>query len=229
MYKKKTMVIALASLFTFSLPLLAEESTGEAAESVATGEATASASTTMEAVPASDAPAAITEEEEARWQARNEHYQDLKQRAEKLGVMLPESPPWSRPAGMQMQRPSMEERQRMHEKMMSMTPEEREATRLAHYEEMRERAKERGIDMPETPPWKQRQEMMEKHQAAIDGMSDEERAACHAMHQRHMGMMQDGGNRPMMRGPGMGPGMMGPGYGYGPAPYGPQNFWNPNQ
>lgn len=233
MYKKKTMALAFASILASSLPLSAEEATSETAEAVVeTAESPSAVTQVVEAPTAASIQKSIEEERESRWQARNEHYQDLRQRAEKLGVMLPETPPWNRQGSMMMSRPDMEERQRRHEKMMSMTPEEREATRLAHYQEMREQAKERGVELPETPPWKRRQEMMDetwaKHQAAIDGMSDEERAACHAMHQRHMGMMRDEGYRPMMRGPGMGRGM-GPGYGYGPMPYGPQNFWDPNQ
>jgi hypothetical protein len=73
-----------------------------------------------------------------------------------------------------------------------------------------------------------------QHQAALDGMTDEERAACRAMHQRHMGMFRRGlPERPMMWvptvGPGWSSGTMGPGYGYGydPYPYAPQNFWEP--
>jgi hypothetical protein len=130
--------------------------------------------------------------------------------------------------------PDMTERMQRHQAMMNLTPEERMAAREAHYQEMRERAKERGIELPETPPWQARQSAREdewaKHQAVIDGMTDEERTACHAMHRRHMGMMnRERPQRAQMQGPGMGRGMMGPGYGYGPGPYAPQSFWDPNR
>lgn len=186
------------------------------------------------------------------WQAREEQYQALRKRAEEAGVMLPERPPWRSEMG-QMMRPSMEERMAQRKKMMAMSEEEREAFRQQRHEEMRARAEEMGMEMPETPPWVARQKAMKeewaKHQKVIEGMSDEERAACHAMHRRHMGMrhrggmaqgcgmghqgcaMHQGDSAPRMT-PGYGPGYgYGQGYGYGPgpAPYPPQNFWDPNQ
>jgi hypothetical protein len=72
-----------------------------------------------------------------------------------------------------------------------------------------------------------------KQQEIIKGMTDEERAACHAMHRRHMREMGPG---PMPRGPAMYPpapnyDAPAPGYGgYGPRPYGPMgNYWEPAQ
>ncbi|MEW8029785.1 MAG: hypothetical protein AB2806_18835 [Candidatus Thiodiazotropha sp.] len=182
------------------------------------------------------------------WKAREEQYQALRKRAEEAGVMLPERPPWRSEMG-QMMRPSMEERMAHRNKMMSMSEEELNAMRQQHYQEMRSRAEEAGIEMPETPPWVARQQAMDvewaKHQKVIEGMSDEERAACHAMHRRHMGMMHGGRAGPGCGGMGhqgcgmhqggYAPRMMpgyGPGYGYGPGPatpYGPQDFWDPNQ
>lgn len=218
MNKNKILVIGLASLATTSLPLLAEEAvtSADGAEMAAPVEAAAEAA---EQAPVAE-PDSFEARREARWQARNERYQDLKQRAEKLGVMLPETPPWEKPGSQPMHHyGDMQTHRMQHEEMMAKSQEEREAERMARYQEMREQAQQR------------RQEMMDdewsKHQAAIEGMSDEERAACHAMHQRHMRMKQSRQERPMMRGP-MGPGMA-PGYGYGPGPYGPGNFWDPNQ
>jgi hypothetical protein len=218
MNKNKPLVIGLASLLSISLPLLAEEAVTEAetTETAAPVEAVAEA---PESAPVTE-PDSFEVQREARWQARNERYQDLKQRAEKLGVMLPETPPWEKSRSQPMHHHGdMQAHRQHHEEMMAKSQEEREAERMARYQEMREQAQQR------------RQEMMDdewsKHQAAIDGMSDEERAACHAMHQRHMRMKRSSQERPMMRGP-MGPGMA-PGYGYGPGPYGPRNFWDPNQ
>jgi hypothetical protein len=94
------------------------------------------------------------------------------------------------------------------------------------------------MELPENPPWKDRQTMMDeewaKQREIINNMTDEERAACHAMHRRHMMEMGPG---PMRRGPGMYPPApaydapaRGYGGGYGPYPYGPRgNYWEPNQ
>ncbi len=233
MYKKKLSVLALASLMTLTQPLLAQEaSPGDEAP------ASQAATTSEPLAPVEAAPQSSASDYEAaareRWSEREARYEELKQRAKEAGVMLPDEPPW-KSAGMG-RMPDMSERMQRHQAMMEMTPEERLAAREAHYQEMRERAKERGIEMPETPPWEARQAALDeewaKHQKVIDGMSDEERAACHAMHRRHMGMMQrERPQRPSMQSPGMGRGMMGPGYGpgYAPGPQAPQSFWDPNR
>jgi hypothetical protein len=252
MHKKKMIVLALASVMTLSMPVMAEEDSGEATERAEAAEAPAEDSaSTGYAAPSGDP---MTTTMQQRWREREARYEELKQRAKEVGVMLPEDPPW-KSSGMGMMPEDMAERMQRHQAMMAMTPEERMAAREEYYKEMRARAEERGIDLPDTPPWKARQSAMdeawEQHQAVIDGMTDEERAACHAMHQRHMGrMMRDYPERPRLRNPGMmgpgmmgpgmrgpdtmgpgrmGPGTMGPGYGYGPNPYGSQNFWDPNQ
>jgi hypothetical protein len=245
MYKKKLSVIALASLMTLTLPLSAQELPPES-ETVSDEPAV----TSEPLAPVETAPEATGAEStaQARWREREARYAELKQRAKEAGVMLPDEPPW-KSAGMA-QRPDRSERMQRHQAMMNMTPDERMAAREKHYQEMREQAKQRGVEMPETPPWEARQSAMQeewaKHQAVIDGMSDEERAACHAMHRRHMGMRhrERPQRYPMQRperdagimGPGYGPGAgYGPGYapgygqGYGPGPYGQQNFWDPNR
>ncbi len=225
MYKKKMTVLALASLMTLSIPLMAEEGSGEEAASAEAAEAPETpaedSAATGYAAPGELPMSAMQQ----RWSEREARYEDLKQRAKEVGVMLPEDPPW-KTSGMRAMPEDVAERLQRHQAMMSMTPEERMAAREEYYKEMQARAKERGIDLPDTPPWKARQSAMdeawEKHQAVIDGMTDEERAACHAMHQRHMGMMmRDLPERPMMRNPGMmGPGAMGPGA-MGPGAMGP--------
>jgi hypothetical protein len=265
MYKKKLICLAMASLLPMGGQVMAQEEAAASVEAVAEQPAEAAEAATApaaapaeSATPAAEAAAAETAvapadpdpaeapaatpsgysatNMEERWQAREERYEALKQRAAEAGVMLPDEPPWKNREAMRDLRPSMEERMEHRKKMQSMTPEEREAFRMERYQEMRERATEMGMELPETPPWKARQEAMDaewaKHQEVIKGMSDEERAACHAMHRRHM--MQDG---PGGMGPGaMGPGGMGrgygpgPGYGYGPGPWGPRgNFWDPAQ
>jgi hypothetical protein len=197
------------------------------------------------------APSDISGSMRDHWKAREERYQSLRERAEEAGVMLPERPPWYPETG-QMVHPGQEEWMAHRKEMMSMSDEEREAYRQQRHEQMRAWAEEMGMEMPEMPPWMARQQAMDeewaKHQQVIQGMSEEERAACHAMHRRHMGMMhrgrggygcggmghqgcgmrQDEYTPRMMPGYGAGPGY---GYGHGAAPYGPgpQNFWDPNQ
>jgi DNA-directed RNA polymerase specialized sigma24 family protein len=156
-----------------------------------------------------------------RWEERraelNQRYSELRKRAAETGVPLPEMPPWEQspgpggfgdqaapPASAAMPEPPAafgpgighpmpdEAWEAMHEMMMSMTPEEREAMRDKHYQEMRERAKARGIEMPETPPWKRAQptqpptpspqeQQWAKLKEVINAMSPEQREACMAM------------------------------------------------
>ncbi|MEA3278903.1 MAG: hypothetical protein U9Q81_27135 [Pseudomonadota bacterium] len=117
---------------------------------------------------------------EERDAMREQRYQAMRERASQRGVELPETPPWKLM--------SDEERQAHREAMRSMTPEQRRAMRETHWEEMRERAQEQGISMPETPPWKQaaqrRQEMQAKREAyrkIIDEMTAEQREAAEAI------------------------------------------------
>ncbi|MEJ2622430.1 MAG: hypothetical protein P8163_19915 [Candidatus Thiodiazotropha sp.] len=192
----------------------------------------------VEPAPAKDAEDGYAQ----RWQVREARYQELRQRAEEAGVMLPAHAPWRAPQ-MASSRSMSDQRRQHHEKMMSMSPEERDAYRQERYQMMREQAQQQGIEMPETPPWVARKQAMEaeweKHQAVIEGMTDEERAACHAMHNRHMmghGMGPGHGQAcgygcqgPYGNPAGMSaPAPRYPGYGYGPAPYGQGNFWDPN-
>ncbi|MEN8180598.1 MAG: hypothetical protein ABFS39_18530 [Pseudomonadota bacterium] len=252
MHKKKLICLAFAALLPMG-SVVAEE---PAAEQPAVAEAPESAAIQEEAAETAagtetaDKPAYVRMSMEERWKEREKRYEELKKRAEEAGVMLPERPPWHDREAMTQAHPDMQKRLEHMQEMKSMTPEEREAYRTERYQEMRERANEIGMEMPETPPWKRRRNEREeewlKHQKVIKGMTDEEQAACHAMHRRHMRqagpgpMMQGGGMYPAMpegRGPGYGPGPgygygpgYGPGYGYGPGPYGPRgNFWDPNQ
>lgn len=236
MYKKKLLTLVFASLLPLGHTLYAEEVQGMASEAADTAEAPAT-----EAV----APTMAEDRTGDHWHAREAQYQALRRRAEEVGVMLPERPPWRSVDNMQPMRPGMKGHMQQRKMMMSMSDEERDAYRRERYREMREQAQGMGVDMPETPPWVVRQQALDeewaKHQEVIKGMSNEERTACHAMHRRHLGMMpgrgmghRDGcgmmgqGGCGMM-GPAAAPGMgYGP-YGYGPSPYAPGNFWDPNQ
>jgi hypothetical protein len=244
MYRKKLVYLALATLLPMGGAALAQEAAvSEAvAEQPAVAEEAPAAAATPEAAveptlteqPAAEPAGHAQMTMEERRMAREQRYEELKKRAEESGVMLPEHPPWHDREAMMKARPEMQKRMEHRKMMQAMTPEARDAYRMGRYQEMRERASEMGIELPETPHWKERQATMDeewvKHQEVIKGMSDEERAACHAMHRRHMREMGPG---QMMRGQGMRPPMQDgpmPGYGYGPGPYGPRgNFWGPYQ
>lgn len=239
MQKKKLICLALAALLPMGSVMAedpaAEEQQAEAApapESTATDQAESTEAGAEK--PTIEAPAYSRMSMEERMKERERRYEELKKRAEEAGVMLPEHPPWRDREAMMKAYPDMQKRMEHRKMMQAMTPEERDAYRMGRYQEMRERANELGIELPENPPWKERRDAMAeewaKHQEVIKGMTDEERAACHAMHRRHM---QEMGPGPMMRGKGMRPPVYDApmrGYGYGPGPYGPQgSFWGPEQ
>jgi pyruvate/2-oxoglutarate dehydrogenase complex dihydrolipoamide acyltransferase (E2) component len=248
MYKKKLITLALATLLPMSSVLMAEDTATEPAAqpaAVAASEPEAAPEAKPEEKPAASPEKSAAESTDygrmtmqERWKAREKRYEELKKRAEEAGVMLPDSPPWKDREAMMARSPEMQKRMEHMKKMQAMTPEERDAYRMERYEEMRERAAEIGMELPENPPWKDRQTMMDeewaKQREIINNMTDEERAACHAMHRRHMMEMGPG---PMRRGPGMYPPApaydapaRGYGGGYGPYPYGPRgNYWEPNQ
>ena len=235
MYKKKLIYLSLAALLPMGEVAVAEDIVTTESTAVQ-APMSAEVAPVTEAAPVEPAAAPAGMSMEERWTEREKRYTELKQRAEEVDVMLSERPPWRDRSAMQALRPDMQERMEHRKKMQLMTPEERDAYRMQRYQEMRARAQEIGMEMPETPPWKQRQAAMDeeraKHQAVIDGMSDEERAACHAMHRRHM---RQAGPGSMMRGPGMQRPMFqgqmpGYGYGYGPGPYGSGgNYWDQGQ
>jgi hypothetical protein len=114
---------------------------------------------------------------------REARYQAMRARAAEIGVELPETPPWKLM--------SPEERQAHREAMRSMTPEQRAAMREQHWAEMRERAAEKGLELPEAPPWKlmqeRREEMRAKWEAyreTVEQMTDEQREAAAAIYGR---------------------------------------------
>ena len=83
---------------------------------------------------------------------------------------------------------SEEERRAHWETVRSMAPEERRAMRDAHWQEMRKRAQEQGMEMPETPPWKQaeqrREEMKarwESYEATFEAMTEGQKEAVRAL------------------------------------------------
>jgi hypothetical protein len=137
---------------------------------------------------------------------REKRYEDLRARAAEIGLELPETPPWetAMPAMPEMPEPPamperrglspedmeamQEQRRAMREQMRSMTPEERRAMRDAHWQQMRADAAERGLEMPETPPWveaeqrrKEMDEQFEKYRKTIEAMSEEQIEAARAL------------------------------------------------
>ncbi len=114
---------------------------------------------------------------------RNKRYAELRQRANEVGLELPETPPWDQKGMPEM--PAMPEMPPMPAEMgaptKALTAAERDAARAAHYQAMRERAKARGVDLPETPPHKLMTD--EERQARMDkmrNMTPEERMAARA-------------------------------------------------
>jgi hypothetical protein len=190
--------------------------------------------------------ARIRQKEAEMLKERDRRYQDLRKRAAEVGLDLPETPPWEQ-AGMEppkMPVPpgqatppwtpmSSAERQKEWHKIRSMTPEERDAMREKRWQEMRKRAKAQGVDLPETPPWKEAEKRREAarakwqaYQKIVDGLTPEQKEAARAV-------FGSGGRRaippampteppcgPGYRGPGaMPPRPMMPGYGEpGPGP-----------
>lgn len=199
--------------------------------------------------PAAEAPAPATEAgpaDKARAKAearraemdakRNERYQELRERAAEVGLELPETPPWESAQAAMPEMPAMpgqggpsaqdreamrQRYQAMREKMKNMSPEERKAMREAHWTQMRERAAERGMDMPETPPWaeaekryKEAQEQFEKYRKTVDEMTAEQIEAARAIFGGGQAKQQPQNMPPM---PPMPPQMpQGGSYGYGP-------------
>lgn len=111
---------------------------------------------------------------------RNRRYEELRARAAEFGLELPEAPPWKLM--------SDEERKAHREKMGTMSPEQRSAMREQHWEAMRDRARERGVEMPETPPWKQAEERREEMKArwesykeTLNAMTPEQKEAIQAL------------------------------------------------
>jgi hypothetical protein len=151
------------------------------------------------------------EEREAMREAR---FEAMRQRAAESGIQLPETPPWKMM--------SKEERQAHWEAVRSMTPEERAAMREQHWAQMRERAAEQGIELPETPPWKQAQQRREEMRAKwesyreiVEQMSEEQREAAAAVFGRAQAPV---GQMPQMPPPQQMPSApVMPGHGPGPA------------
>lgn len=207
---KRTLLCASAAVLGLCLaPVHAE--TAPAAPAEAAPVAPAPAPAAAPAAPA-DPRAAMESRFEEAMAERNKRYEELRKRAEEVGLELPETPPWARsdmpqppampegmaaPAAPAMERPE------------PMSREEFEAMRLKRWEAMRARAAEMGRELPETPPWvaaeERRKEMMEKYEAyraTIEAMTDEQKEAIAAlfgnraqpakMRPRHRGMMPYG-------------------------------------
>lgn len=124
-------------------------------------------------------------------QERKRRYAELRARAAEVGLELPETPPWDQPG---MQPPQMPSQPEIAMPDMrggnrgAMTPEERQAMRDQHWQEMRQRALKQGIEMPETPPWKQaeqrRAEMKarrDSYRETLDAMTQEQKEAVQAI------------------------------------------------
>jgi hypothetical protein len=211
-----------------------------AATESAAAEATASQASDD---PAAAARAEMEKRYEEAMAARNARYEELRKQAAEVGLELPESPPWERAPSMGrgmmppmhpgMMRPGMmgpgmpgpgmatddaaAGEQTGAEIEQAMTPEDWMAQREQRWEEMRARAAEQGMELPETPPWEaaqqRRKEMLERYnayRATIEAMTDEQKEAISALFGG--GMAGSGCRQPMRARSGY------PDYGYGGGP-----------
>ena len=151
------------------------------------------------------------------------------------------SPADAAPAQAEDPRAKMEAMRAQHhamcDKMMTMTPEERQAMREIHWKEIRARAAERGVELPETPPWvaaeQRRQaalEQFEKYRKTVETLTPEQLEAVRALFGPG-GPQAQGPNWQMPPMPPMPPQMpmSGGGYGYGPQGGYPGYGYGPNQ
>ena len=203
--------------------------------------------------PAETARAQAEERRAAMQEERKKRYAELRASAAEMGVEMPETPPWeaampampeTAPHGMWQEDDAARRqwREEMQARMRTMTPEERLAMRNERWKKMRADAAERGIEMPETPPWeeaeKQRQEMakrFDEYRKTVDAMTDEQREAARALFGRPPARMAppmpchdgDQGHEPWgyprepwgMTHPRMMPDQDAPGYDQGPPPW----------
>ncbi|EGV19260.1 hypothetical protein [Thiocapsa marina] len=184
--------------------------------------------------PGEVARAKAEERRAAMMAEREKRYEELRARAAEIGLALPEMPPWESVDLPQMPEPPAmperhgmsaedmdamrEQRRVMREQMRSMTPEERRAMRDAHWQQMRADAAERGVEMPETPPWaaaeerrKEMEERFEAYRKTVEAMSEEQIEAARAL----FGSTPEMPEMPRMP-PHGGYEPQGYGYGYGP-------------
>ncbi len=231
-HSKPLLLCASATVLGLALaPAMAQTQAAPAAPAAAPAAETPA----VEAVPAPADPAdAARAEMEQRMEAamaeRSQRYEELRKRAEEVGLDLPESPPWAQ-AGMPQPPAGAMEPLALPEgyappDYKPMTREELEAKRKERWDAMREHAAEMGRELPETPPWEaamqRRKEMLEKYQeyrATIEAMTDAQKEAIAALFGgRGAGGPMHGcrkwpgaGQRGMMpygMGPGAAPGMM---------------------
>jgi len=160
------------------------------------------------------------------WQEqREERYSAIRERAAEMGIDMPETPPW--------QASTEEERRAHREFIRNLTPEQRMELRGLRWDQLRERAAERDIELPETAPWEkakerftERKKQWESYRETVDAMTEEQREAAAAIFGCGPFSGQPGED-PMMSipfGPGKGPMMPpfgGPGFDQGRPPFGP--------
>jgi hypothetical protein len=116
---------------------------------------------------------------------RNRRYAELREHAAEVGIELPETPPWNEVEAPGSGMPSMPSDMGMPAMpampAMPGMPADRDAARDARYQAMRERAKARGMELPETPPYKLM--TADEHRAQMErmrNMTPEERMAARA-------------------------------------------------
>ena len=241
------LLLASASVLTLALAQAsAEEAAPAAAPEAAPAAPAEAAPAPNEPAAAADAMRAEMEKRYAEMKKRYQEmmverkarYEELRKQAAEAGMEMPEMPPWERggpmygpgrmpPMGPGMMGPGMaggepgsDEAAAGEAPKPPMTPEEAMAMREKRWEEMRARAAEQGVELPETPPWEaaeqRRKEMLERYnqyRSTIEAMSDEQKEAISALFGN--GMPGSGCRQPMGRG-----GYPGYRYGMGPGGWG---------
>ncbi|NCA70117.1 MAG: hypothetical protein EOM91_08410 [Sphingobacteriia bacterium] len=235
----RTMILTSAATLALLLaqgPLVAQEVAQEtdtppaaAAQPAPAAEPAAAPAPAQTQSPAEAARAKADERRAAMMAERDKRYEELRASAAELGLDLPAAPPWTAadwsmppmpepPAyhghSSQEMDAMREQHRTMREQMRSMSPEERRLMREAYWRQVQADAAERGIEMPESPPWpeadlrrKEMEEQYEKYRQTIDQMTKEQIEAARALF----------GNLPQMPEP---PAMPPFGQGYGQGPWG---------
>jgi hypothetical protein len=190
--KQRLLILASAATMSLALGQAIAQTPTPGQEPAATPAPAAAPAEPATPATGADAMRAQMEQRHAEAMAeRDKRYADLRQRAAEVGLELPETPPWAQ-NGM----PDMPTPPAMRDDMTArpaqmpprMTPEERQALREQRWEEMRARAAERGVELPETPPWEaaeqRRKELLERYdqyRATIEAMTDEQKEAISAL------------------------------------------------
>lgn len=133
----------------------AETETAEAAPAAEAQTSPAPAADTTTS-PGAEGRARAEQRQAEAMEERSRRYEDLRERAAEVGLDLPETPPWEQGMPQMPEMPMMPEMPEMPGMSGMPAPmsfAERNAVRDERYADLRERAAEAGIELPEVPIW----------------------------------------------------------------------------